>query len=222
MIKNLKISQDNDQIKMASNMMGSMDNESIRNMMKTTGMGMDMSDSQIEMMKGMFKNEEMVKNCMETMSKNNSNTSNQPQETRQEQTITSNTQVNNTMPNVNPGGMDFSKMSEMMAKNPDLMKSAMSMMSGNKGEGGMPNPANMDFSQMSDMLSKNPELMKMAMSGLTGGNGAGVDPNMMMSSMQTILWILSIPQKIKEFFKSTRGILFTLIFVILIVSYYYG
>lgn len=216
-------------------MMSTMDNDTIKNLMKSSGMGMDLNDSQIEMMKNMFKNPDAIKNCMNSINNNPQNINNQTNNmnsmnnttnmqnmnTNQEALNTTNTSVN---PNPSPGGMDFSKMSELMSKNPDLMKMAMHSMGGMCGnkEGGMPNPGNMDFSQISDMMSKNPELMKMAMSSMGMGGVEGADPNMMMNSMQTILWLMSIPSRIKNFFKSTRGILFSLIIVILFISYYYG
>jgi hypothetical protein len=209
---------------MASNMMSSMDNDTLKNMMKSSGMNMDLSDSQIDMMKGMFKNPDMIKNCMNSAGgqqmKNNFNTTQSTNTT----TTNNNEQLNTSNQVPQQGGMDFSKISEMMSNNPDMMKMAMNSMSGNNGTtGGMPNPGNMDFSQMSEMLTKNPELMKMAMNSMgMGGAANGADPNMMMNSMQTILWLMSFPQRIKAFFQSTRGILVTLIIVILIISYFYG
>jgi len=205
-------------------MMSNMDNETLKNIMKSS-CGMDLSDSQVEMMRGMMKNPELMKNCMDSTGNMQVNTNNTQTDSN---SYTTNSQISNTSNNSginttqNTGGMDFSKMSEMMSKNPELMKMAMNSMSGNGNNGGgMPNPSNMDFSQMGDLISKNPELLKMAMNSMGMGN-SGADPNLMMNSMQTILWVMSIPQRIKAFFTSTKGILFSLIIAILIISYFYG
>ena len=61
---------------MASNMINNMDNDSLRNMLKTTGM--DIDENQLNMMRNMFKNPEMLKNCT-NMVKNNPDLANQMQ-----------------------------------------------------------------------------------------------------------------------------------------------
>ena len=83
----------------------------------------------------------------------------------------------------------------------------------------MPNLNNMDFSQMMDFVKKNPELLKMVspqLSQMMGGKN--VDPEIMMKSMENILWIFSLPGRIKRFMLSWRGICF----VILIIAIFYG
>ena len=83
----------------------------------------------------------------------------------------------------------------------------------------MPNLNNMDFSQMMDFVKKNPELLKMVspqLSQMMGGKN--VDPEIMMKSMENILWIFSLPGRIKRFMLSWRGICF----VILIIAIFFG
>ena len=83
----------------------------------------------------------------------------------------------------------------------------------------MPNLNNMDFSQMMDFVKKNPELLKMVspqLSQMMGGKN--VDPEIMMKSMENILWIFSLPGRIKRFMLSWRGICF----IILIIAIFYG
>jgi hypothetical protein len=83
----------------------------------------------------------------------------------------------------------------------------------------MPNLNNMDLSQMMDFVKSNPQLLKMLtpqLSKMMGGKN--VDPEIMMKSMENILWIFSIPGRIKRFMLSWRGICF----VILIIAIFYG
>ena len=83
----------------------------------------------------------------------------------------------------------------------------------------MPNLANMDFQQMLDFIKKNPELLKMIspqLSQMMGGKN--IDPEVMMKSMEKIMWIFSIPGRIKRFMFSWRGICF----IIFIIAIFYG
>ena len=83
----------------------------------------------------------------------------------------------------------------------------------------MPNFANMDFQQMFDFIKKNPELLKMVspqLSKMMGGKN--IDPEIMMKSVEKIMWIFSIPGKIKRFMLSWRGICF----IIFIIAIFYG
>ena len=86
-----------------------------------------------------------------------------------------------------------------------------------------PNLNNMDFNSMLKMMQDNPQLMNMMgpqMASMFGGSGA--NQQAIMNSMQSIFWLLSLPQKIKSFFSSTRGLLFISIVVILIIAYFYN
>ena len=83
----------------------------------------------------------------------------------------------------------------------------------------MPNLANMNMQEIMEYLRKNPELLKMIspqMSKMFGGKD--IDPEIMMRSMEKIMWIFSIPGKIKRFFCSWRGICF----IVFIVAIIYG
>ena len=83
----------------------------------------------------------------------------------------------------------------------------------------MSNLGNMDFSQMMEFIKKNPELIKMVspqLSQMMGGKN--VDPELMMKSMENILWIFSIPSRIKKFMLSWRGVCL----IVFIIAIFYG
>ena len=83
----------------------------------------------------------------------------------------------------------------------------------------MPNLANMNMQEIMEYLKKNLELLKMIspqLSKMFGGKY--IDPEIMMRSMEKIMWIFSIPGKIKRFFCSWRGICF----VVFVVAIFYG
>ena len=83
----------------------------------------------------------------------------------------------------------------------------------------MPNLNNMDFSQMMNFVKSNPELLKSLspqLSQMLGGKN--IDPQIMMKAMDNIMYLVSIPGRIKRFFLSWRGICF----IIFIIAIYYG
>jgi hypothetical protein len=83
----------------------------------------------------------------------------------------------------------------------------------------MPNMGNMDFSQMMEFIKKNPELLKMIspqLSQMMGGKN--IDPELMMKSMENIMWIFTLPGRIKKFMLSWRGICL----IVFIVAIFYG
>ena len=83
----------------------------------------------------------------------------------------------------------------------------------------MPNIGNMDFSQMMEFIKKNPELLKMIspqLSQMMGGKN--IDPELMMKSMENIMWIFTLPGRIKKFMLSWRGICL----IVFIVAIFYG
>ena len=83
----------------------------------------------------------------------------------------------------------------------------------------MPNLANMDYQQMFEFVKKNPDLLKMVspqLSQMMGGRN--IDPEIMMKSMEKIMWLFSLPGRIKRFMLSWRGICF----IIFIIAIYYG
>ena len=81
------------------------------------------------------------------------------------------------------------------------------------------NLGNMDFTQMMEFVKKNPELLKMVspqLSKMMGGKD--IDPEIMMKSMENIMWIFSIPGRIKRFMLSWRGICL----IVFIIAIFYG
>jgi hypothetical protein len=90
-----------------------------------------------------------------------------------------------------------------------------------------PDLKNMDMNSMLKFVQDNPQILNMMgpqMSKMFGGGmgGAnGMNNEVMMNSMQNILWIMSLPQRIRAFFTSTRGMMFSLFIIILIFSYLY-
>ena len=83
----------------------------------------------------------------------------------------------------------------------------------------MPNLANMDYQQMFDFIKKNPDLLKMVspqISQMMGGKN--IDPELMVKSMEKIMWLFSLPGRIKRFMLSWRGICF----IVFIIAIYYG
>jgi len=58
-------------------------------------------------------------------------------------------------------------------------------------------PQNMDLSSMLNFAQENPEFLK-SMMGSQFGGGGGKDNNAMLSSMNTVLWILGFPQRVKK------------------------
>ena len=91
--------------------------------------------------------------------------------------------------------------------------------SGNNAPQQMPNLSNMDFQQMMDYIKKNPELLKIISPQLSQMMGdKNIDPEIIMKSMEKIMWIFSIPGRIKRFILSWKGICF----IILIIAIFYG
>ena len=87
----------------------------------------------------------------------------------------------------------------------------------------LPNLNNMDMNGTLKMLQDNPQLMNMMgpqMANMFGGSGGNQEA--IMNSMQTILWLMSLPQRIKAFLSSKRGMLFISFIVFLIVAYFYN
>jgi hypothetical protein len=197
-------------------MFKNMDNSFIKSMMQMQGI--NMTDDQLNLMKNNM-NPDMMKMAANTQSNNipsfpgngnmpsfpnnNTNSSNsnsenlnrEPSPTQENQANQNSNNITNTNNTPSPAGF------------PDM--------------------GNMDMGKMMEMIQNNPQMMNMMgpqMSQMfgNGANGApNMDPNLMMSSMQTILWIMGIPSRIKQFFSSTRGKLLILLIVVLIGSYFY-
>jgi hypothetical protein len=80
-------------------------------------------------------------------------------------------------------------------------------------------PQNMDMSSMMSFIQNNPQLLNMMgpqFSQMFGNN----DPHMM-KAIQNIMWLMSIPQRIKTFFSTTNGKMFILVIIVLIIAYFY-
>jgi len=79
-------------------------------------------------------------------------------------------------------------------------------------------PQNMDFSSMLKFAQENPEFLKSMMGSQFGG---GKDNNAMLGSMNTILWVLGFPQRVKNYCKSTQGMITIFLIIMLIIAYFY-
>ena len=178
-----------DQLNAMIGNMKQMDNQTLKNLM--AAQGMNLSDQQIEMMKASL-SPELIK-----MAQNQNFPNPNPMTNTNINNINNPNYDNNTNNNINNN--------TNINNNPQPPQ--------------MPNLNNMDFSQMMDFVKKNPELLKMVspqLSQMMGGKN--VDPEIMMKSMENILWIFSLPGRIKRFMLSWRGICF----VILIIAIFYG
>ena len=87
-------------------------------------------------------------------------------------------------------------------------------------KGAFPDLKNMDMSSMMKIINDNPQLMNMMGPQMSKMFGEGANNDMMMKSMQNILWLVSLPSKIKAFFTSTRGMMFLILVMGLIIAYY--
>lgn len=178
-------------------MLRGMDNSTIKSMMSMQGM--NLSDEQIEMMKNV--NPQMLQ-----MAKKN--------------------QVQ-----INPAGIN-TNMTNQSIPNNSLSNDSVASTVPNRNisnnnpidqTNAFPNLNNMDMNGMFKMIQDNPQIMNMMgpqMANMFGGNGG--NQQVMMNSMQNILWLISLPQRIKAFITSPRGILFISIVLILIIAYFYN
>ena len=203
-------------------MLKGMDNATIKSMMAMQGM--NLSDDQIAMMKNNMSPDtlKMMKDGkMRPPMGNFSNPSNFP---------------GNSSPDLGINGVNPNTSSTNISNNMNTplnsqMNTPSPTMSGMPK--GFPDMNNMDLSSMLKFVQDNPQIMNMMgpqMSQMFGGgqggaNGATAGPNgmnndMMMKSMQNILWLMTLPSRIKAFFTSTRGLLFIGLIVILIIAYY--
>ena len=180
-----------DQMNMMINQMKSMDNQTLKNIMASQGM--NLTDQQIEMMK-MSLTPETFK-MMRDPNFNPPNIDN-----------AYNNNINNN--NINNNNLSNNNINNNV--NPAVNNNSIPQ---------MPNLSNMDFQQMIDFIKKNPDLLKMIspqLSQMMGGKN--IDPEIMMKSMEKIMWIFSLPGRIKRFMLSWRGICF----IIFIVAIFYG
>ena len=150
--------------------------------------GMNLSDEQIEMMKNSL-SPELLRMVQ------NQNFQNPPMNQNNNNNINDNTNNNINTNNITNNNTQNPPM-------PNL---------GNLG--------NMDFTQMMEFIKKNPQILKMVspqLSKMMGGKD--IDPEIMMKSMENIMWIFSIPGRIKRFMLSWRGICL----IVFIIAIFYG
>lgn len=184
-----------------SNMFANMDNNTIKTMMQAQGMSI--SDEQINMMK----NPHLIKQTHKQMKQN-------PQMFDQ-----INSMKNSTTHPVNHSSNTFTNSTTQVSshnnqetqqqtppKFPDMSQF----------------PKNMDMKSMMEFVSKNPDILKMIspeMAKMFGGNSkdGSVPPQ-----LETIMWILGMPHRIKSFFTSPKGLLITGLVVYLIYNYFWG
>lgn len=86
----------------------------------------------------------------------------------------------------------------------------------------MSNLQNMDFQSMIKFLKDNPEMMKMIspqLANMFGGKNG--NPDLVMQALEKLLWIFSIPSRIKRFFTSFRGICIVILFIAGIIGFIY-
>lgn len=177
--------------------------------------GMTITDDQINLMKNNM-NPELMKMAADMnpgfpTSNNSSNT--------HSQTSVKNNSNSNSNNNLNTEDNIYHNDNTSASLNSST--SAQKPTSNPFGSAGFPN---MDINSMMDFIQKNPNIMNMMgpqMNNMFGGANGGMDPNLMMNSMQTILWIMSLPTKIKQFFSSTKGKLLIMFILFLIISYFF-
>jgi len=187
-----------------------MDNNTIRSMYQMQGM--NLTDEQINFMKNNI-NPNMMKMAAEinTPLPNTNSYSTNNDSNINNQSNSSNIDNNNLI--------NENQISNIINNNVNNVSGQQQMP--NAFANGFPN---MDINSMMDFIQKNPNIMNMMgprMSNMFGGANSGMDPNLMMNSMQTILWIMSLPTRIKQFFSSLRGKLLLLFLFILIISYFF-
>ncbi len=187
-------------------MIKNMDNDTIKSMMQMQGM--TLSDEQINMMKGSM-NPEMM-----NMMKNMKGGMPQPN-------LNQNQNLNNNMSN--RGSNIENEVSPSRSSNSNSGNNSLNNSNMPNMNGGFPDMSNMG--DMLKMVQNNPQLMNMMgpqMSKMFGGDGTNPGQNeTMMNAMQNVMWVISLPQRIKAFFKSPKGMLFLLFVIVLIVSYFY-
>jgi len=203
-------SMKDDELDYMSNMIKNMDSEALRSMMKMQGM--NLTDDQINLLKNNV-NSDMFK----TMAKNSHMYENMPR-FNSNMNMNMNASLNNT--NVSAGVN-----TNTHSSNEQTMTATANTNMPMPNMANMPNFAdlkNMDMGSMMKFVQSNPQLLNMMgpqFSKMFGQNGG--DPNMMMKSMESVLWLISFPQRIKSFFSSTQGKFFILFVIVLIIAYFY-
>ncbi len=188
-------------------MIKTMDNNALKSMMQMQGMSI--TDEQISMMKN------VDPQMMKTMMNNTGGLPNMPMKA-------------NTVPNYDTNNKNESNnLTPSSNNNTDTINSSHSTTQSSSlpQMKGFPDLKNMDFNSMMKFVQDNPQILNMMgpqFSQMFGQNNTGgVNNEVMMNSVQTIFWLISLPQKIKAFFTSTKGILLSCLIIYLLYSYLY-
>ena len=177
-----------------------MDNNTIKGIFSMKGQ--NLSDEQINLMK-MQMNPNLLKMAAKSNIPNpNANLSTNPN-------ISNNTSHNNS---------DCNHMNNSSTVSTTPQNENSSTSSNNKSPGF---PGGMDFSSMMSFVQQNPEILKSVMGNSNMAGLFGNDNNSMMSTMNTIIWVMGFPQRIKAFFKSTKGKILIAFVIVLIIGYFY-
>jgi hypothetical protein len=191
-------------------MFKNMDNNMIKSIYQMQGM--NITDEQLKFMKNNM-NPDLMKMAADMNpsfpipSNNNSNTQNSNNLNTNNSNGSNLNNENQSTDNSNSNNAHVSIPAQQPIQNPF-------------GNGGFPN---MDMNGMMDLISKNPNIMNMMGPQMSNmfGNANGMDPNLMMNSMQTILWVVSLPTRIKQFLSSAKGKISILCLLILIIAYFF-
>ena len=187
-----------------------MDNQSIKNMMQAQGM--NISDEQINMMK----NGEFIKNAHKQMRNNPQMFENYKTQMKNSNINTNSNTNSDKSTSINPSTRnccDHSHSQETQNNNHNQAPPQFPDMSNF--------PKNMDMSSMMDFISKNPDMLKMIspqLAKMFGNSKNGEIP----PEMQTIMYILGMPQKIKKWFTSPKGLLISGLAGYFIYNYFWG
>jgi hypothetical protein len=196
-------------------MFKSMDTATIKSMMSMQGM--NISDDQINMMKNM--NPDMLK-VIKNMTRSGTGGFRNMAQNYPNTTNYSNNNISNSSPsNQNNPYNNFSN-NNISNNPPSNQNNPPNNSQMPPFKGGFPDLKNMDINSMMKFMQDNPQIMNMMGPQMSQMFGPGANNEMMMKSMQNILWIVSLPSKIKAFFTSTRGMMFIMLVIVLIVSYY--
>lgn len=180
-------------------MLMNMDNNTIKSMMSS--MGQNLSDDQINLLK----NESLMKNCFSQMKSNPDMLKNIDQ-----------LNLNKNNSNTN-GGNSTNNTSVMNQSNQSNQSNPFNGLNMNDF------PKNMDYSSMVNFISKNPDLIKSLspqLSQMLGGNNGNGNANI--PNLDTLIYLFTLPHRIKTFFLSTKGILLVGSIVCLAAYYFFG
>lgn len=180
-----------------ADMLKGMDNESIKSMMRSQGL--TITDDQVNMMR----NPDMLHQAQKQI-KNNPNLMNNLGYPQNVQSQNNTSTLHDESQSCNNFDSSSDKVSQQQKPSfPDMSSF----------------PKNMDMGSMMDFISKNPDFIKNIspqLSQMMGGKDGKVPPQ-----LETVLYLLSLPQKTRDFFKSTQGKLIVVLVICLIISFFY-